>query len=247
MCRLFGIVALRPADAGLLEAFADLAATGNTPDGGPDARGHADGWGLAVFRDGALVDYARGLGAANRDGRFLEHARAFADGPAIAIAHLRRASDRMPVSPRWSHPFVATRAGRAWAFAHNGGLPNYAFQEEIGIDSQVLFRELLERLDSPAAADVAQATAGMVQAATETYRGYSGLNFLLTDGTRLHAFREFSPGDGNEAYYTLDQARTDAGVLVCSEPLPGMRGSAIPKGTLLTVDRDGRVDATRVL
>src|SRR6266571_6500151 len=132
MCCRFGIVASRPGDPRLLEAFGELAVTGNTPGGGPDARGHADGWGLAVYRDGALVDYARGVGAANRDPRFREHAGSLANGPAIAIAHLRRASRKMPLSVRFSHPFVETRGGRTWAFAHNGGLAGYVFNGEDG-------------------------------------------------------------------------------------------------------------------
>ena len=248
MCRLLGIVASPHVDLGLLEAFAELAVTGNTPEGGPDARGHADGWGLAVFRDGALVDYARGLGAANHDARFREHARSLADGPAIVIAHLRRASEKMPVSPRWSHPFVETRGGRTWAFAHNGGLTHYVFDEEDGlIDSQVLFREILAHLDGPAPEDVARATAAMAETAKTVYGGYSALDFLMTDGTRLHAFREFAASERNEAYYTLNHGRADASVIICSETTRGVAGTEVPKGVLLSVNADGSFFKTQVL
>lgn len=248
MCRLLGLVATRPPDPRLLEAFAELAVTGNTPDGGPDARGHADGWGLAVFRDGALVDYARGLGGANRDLRYREHARSLADaqgGPFVAIAHLRRRSSTMPPGIRWSHPFVETRGGRTWAFAHNGGLTDCPFRQEEGlIDSQILFRAILARLDGSDTKDVVRATAAAVETARADCGGYSALDFLLTDGTRLHAFREYAE---NAAYYTLNHARAGDGVLVCSQALPGIRGSEIPKGCLLTVDLDGSLAKTQVL
>ncbi len=252
MCRLLGVVGPGPLAADVLEAFAELAVTGNTPEGGPDARGHADGWGLAAFQDGALVDYARGLGAASRDPRFRERARSVAaapgQGPSIAVAHLRRASPRMPVSARWSHPFVETRGGRTWAFAHNGGLPAFAFHEDVGlIDSQVLFRELLARLDGGDHAEVARAAKAVAGAARETYGGYSAINFLLTDGARLHAFREYAATPENEAYFTLVRGRAGPAVLVGSEPVRGIAATPIRKGALVTVAADGRIEATQVL
>src|SRR2546425_12105965 len=64
MCRLFGAMSQGPVYYDLFEEFADLAVMGNTPRGGADERGHRDGWGLAFFRNGALVGHVRGAGSA---------------------------------------------------------------------------------------------------------------------------------------------------------------------------------------
>ena len=56
---------------------------------------------------------------------------------------------------------------------------------------------------------------------------YSALNFLMTDGERLWAYREFGdkrfdPGETlaeREKYYTLYVTRVDRSAVVCSEPL----------------------------
>ena len=74
MCRLFGAVSLGPVYYELFEEFADLAVRGNTPRGGPDERGHRDGWGLAFYRNGSLVDHVRGVGSAEGDPQYFKAA-----------------------------------------------------------------------------------------------------------------------------------------------------------------------------
>ncbi len=74
MCRLFGAIGNGPVAYDLFEEFADLAVTGNTPSGGPDERGHQDGWGLAFFHDGKLEQHARGPGSAQGDPKYAQAA-----------------------------------------------------------------------------------------------------------------------------------------------------------------------------
>ena len=253
MCRLFGAVSHGPVYYDLFEEFADLAVMGNTPRGGPDERGHRDGWGIAFFRNGAMVEPARGVGSAQSDPRYLQAAwkvaKANIDRKAgeriVVLAHIRRASPNTPVGVEWSHPFVDSKAGRSWAFAHNGGRNDCPFREEDGrIDSQVAFRLMLSNLDGAEPAEVAAATKATVDAVRRDYGGYSSLNFLLTDGERLHAFRDF---EKDSAYYTLYEDDFGEAVLVCSQTILGMRENPIPKGYLVSVGPDLKAERTRIL
>src|SRR3989337_2174852 len=128
MCRLFGAVSHGPVYYDLFEEFADLAVMGNPPRGGPDERGHRDGWGIAFFRNGAMVEHARGVGSAQSDPRYLQAAwkvaKANLAGRAgerfVVPPHLRGAPPNPPFVFEGPPPFFASRAGRSWAFAHNG-------------------------------------------------------------------------------------------------------------------------------
>jgi len=74
-----------------------------------------------------------------------------------------------------------------------------------------------------------------VEAARKEYGGYSSLNFLLTDGERLHAFRDYVK-DGD--YYTLYYDDFGEIVLACSQPILGMKDDPVVKGSLLSVGPD---------
>jgi glutamine amidotransferase len=244
MCRLFGAISQGPVYYELFEEFANLALLGNTPRGGPDDRGHRDGWGLAFFRNGKLLDHARGVGSAESDPKFYQAAWKVAktniDRKAgerlVVLAHLRRASKGTPVGPEFSHPFVEAKGGRTWAFAHNGGLNDCPWREEDGrIDSQVAFRLLLSNLDGPEPEQVLSATKATVETVRREYGGYSALNFLLTDGERLHAFRDY---EKDADYYTLYYDDFGEMVLTCSQPILGMKDDPVVKGSLLSVGPD---------
>jgi len=251
MCRLFGAISQGPVYYELFEEFADLAVLGNTPRGGPDERGHRDGWGLAFFRNGALVDHVRGAGSAQGDPKYFMAAWRVAKTNTerragerlIVLAHIRRASSGSPVGPEWSHPFIETRGGRTWAFAHNGGPASLAPGEnEKRGDSPVLFRTLLGNLDGPDPEQVAKATKATVETIRAEF-GYTGLNFLISDGQWLHAFREYQE---NGDYYTLYHDDFGEAVLVCSQPILGMRGNLLLGGYLLSAGSGLEVVKTRV-
>ena len=252
MCRLFGAVSQGPIYYDLFEEFADLAVVGNTPSGHPDERGHQSGWGIAFFENGKLAQHVRGRGAAPSEPRYYGCAWKIAklniDRKAgvslVVIAHLRRASTKAPVGEEWSHPFVASKGDHTWAFAHNGGLNDFpVHREPMATDSQALFEELLRNLDDADPKGVAAATRATVEEARRK-NGYSSMNFLLTDGTWLHAFREFQE---NADYYTLYHDHFGEAVLVCSQPILGMRENLLSKGYLLSIGPDLGVVRTRVL
>jgi predicted glutamine amidotransferase len=253
MCRIFGAISVGPVYYDLFEEFADLAVLGNTPRGGPDERGHRDGWGIACFHNGSLRDHVRGVGSAQSDPKFFQAAWKIAktniDRKAgerlVVLGHLRRASAGMPVGPEWSHPFLESRDGRTWAFAHNGGLNEYPLRgDDGGIDSQAAFKLLLSNLDGPDPEQVAAATKTTVAIARREYGGYSSLNFLLTDGERLHAFREY---EKDSDYYTLYYDDFGEMVVVCSQPILGMKDDPVVKGSLVSVGSDLKIRRQLVL
>ncbi|HLB68956.1 MAG TPA: class II glutamine amidotransferase, partial [Thermoplasmata archaeon] len=162
----------------------------------------------------------------------------------VLVAHIRRASPGMSIGAEWSHPFIKTKGDHTWAFAHNGGLASFAHGEDEKVgDSQVLFRTLLGNLDGSDPEQVAKATRATVETIRAEF-GYTGLNFLLSDGQSLHAFREYQE---NGDYYTLYHDHFGEAVLVCSQPILGMRDNLLVKGYLLSAGPGLEVVKTRVL
>src|SRR3970282_2171451 len=74
MCRLFGAIGPGPIYYDLFEEFADLAIMCNTPTGGPDHRGHPDGWALVFLQHRKLIHHVRGRGAAPSEPRYYGYA-----------------------------------------------------------------------------------------------------------------------------------------------------------------------------
>jgi predicted glutamine amidotransferase len=226
----------------LFEEFADLATQGMCPIGAPDERGHKDGWGLACFQNGALTMHIRDAGCAADASKYYGTAWKIAKlnierAPGqslIVMGHLRRASVAGLVAQKYSHPFVEQRDGVTWAFQHNGSLVKDP-GEKGQIDSQVLFQSLLNRIEGRTHEDVAKATRGVRDEAIEKYGGFTGLNFMLSDGQSLHAYRDFQT---NGQYYTLYIDNFGEMVIAASEPILAMQAEPIPKGILHTVSAD---------
>jgi len=242
---MMGIVSQGPVYYDLFEEFADLATKGIGPIGAPDERGHRDGWGIACFQDGELKFHERDAGSAPESSKYygvawriaklnLERA---AGRSLIVLGHLRRASDQTQVGVRWSQPFVETRAGVTWSFHHNGALVR-SDPDSGRSDSQVLFGLLLDALDGREHKAVAEATRAVRRLAIEDYGGFTGLNFMLTDGVCLHVYRDFQ---ANGHYYTLYQDDLGELIVTVSEPVLGMASEPIPRGILHTVSPDLRV------
>jgi predicted glutamine amidotransferase len=250
MCRMMGVVSRGPVYYDLFEEFADLSTKGMAPIGAPDERGHRDGWGLLCFQNGVLKIQMKDVGGASEASRYYGTAWKIAklnieraEGQSlIVLGHLRRASDPKTIGQRWSHPFVEVRDGATWAFQHNGSL-NKESQDKDTIDSQILFHLVLEALDGRGHAAVAKATRVARQRAIEEYGGFTGLNFMMTDGAALHAYRDFQT---NGQYYTLYQDHFGEMVITTSEPILAMKADPMPRGVLYTVTPDLRVTTTAI-
>ncbi len=242
MCRMMGVVSRGPVYYDLFEEFADLATQGMCPIGAPDERGHKDGWGLACFQNGALTVHMRDAGCAADASKYYGTAWKIAklnierapEKSLIVMGHLRRASVAGLVAQKYSHPFVEERDGVTWAFQHNGSLVNDP-GEKGQIDSQVLFQSLLDRIEGRAHEDVATAARGVRDEAIEKYGGFTGLNFMLSDGQSLHVYRDFQT---NGQYYTLYLDNFGEMVIAASEPILAMQAEPIPRGILHTISTD---------
>jgi len=236
---MMGVVSQGPVYYDLFEEFADLATQGMCPLGAPDERGHRDGWGLACFQDGALKFHMRDAGSAADASKYYGTAWKIAKlnierAPGrslIVMGHLRRASSKGLVAQRFAHPFVEERDGVTWAFQHNGSLVNDPNEEGM-IDSMILFRFLLDSLPGREHEDVAKATAATRNMAIEKFGGFTSLNFVLTDGRSLHAYRDFQT---NGQYYTLYLDNFGEMMIVASEPILAMRAEPMPRGILHTI------------
>ena len=242
MCRMMGVVSQGPVYYDLFEEFADLATQGMCPIGAPDERGHKDGWGLVCFKNGDLQYHARDTGSAADASKYYGTAWKIAKlniertpgQSLIVMGHLRRASLTGLVAQKYSHPFIDERDGVTWAFQHNGSLVNDPGEKGL-IDSQVLFQSVLNRIESRAHDDIAKATRAVREEAIEKYGGFTGLNFMLSDGQSLHVYRDFQT---NGQYYTIYLDNFGEMVIAVSEPILAMHADPIPKGILHTVSAD---------
>ena len=250
MCRMMGVVSRGPVYYDLFEEFADLATQGMCPLGAPDERGHKDGWGLACFRNGALTLHMRDAGSAVDASRYYGTAWKIAKlnieratgQSLIVMGHLRRASVGGLAAQKFSHPFVMERDGVMWAFQHNGSLVN-DFGDREKIDSQLIFELLLERLEGRDHDAVAKATGAMRDLAIQKYGGFTALNFMLSDGRSLHAFRDFQT---NGQYYTLYLDNFGEMMIAASEPILAMQVEPMPRGVLHTITSDLELQRTIV-
>jgi len=239
---MLGVVSQGPVYYDLFEEFADLATQGMCPIGAPDERGHKDGWGLACFQDGALKFHMRDAGSAADASKYYGTAWKIAKlnierAPGrslIVMGHLRRASVGGLVAQKFAHPFVEERDGVTWAFQHNGSLVNDP-GEKGQIDSQVLFQSLLDYIEGRTHEDVAKATRAVRDEAIDKHGGFTGLNFILSDGHSLHVYRDFQT---NGAYYTLYIDNFGEMIIAASEPILAMKAEPIPRGVLHTVAAD---------
>ncbi len=250
MCRMMGVVSQGPVYYDLFEEFADLATQGMCPIGAPDERGHKDGWGLACFQNGELKFHMRDIGSAPDASRYYGYAWKIAklnieraNGQSlIVLGHLRRASSKARVAQKWSHPFVEERDGVTWAFQHNGSL-KHEVKDPDRIDSQVLFQLVLDSLEGRDHDSVAKAIRSARQRAEDEYGGFTSLNLMLSDGSALHAYRDF---EENGEYYTLYQDHLGEMVVTTSEPILAMKAEPMPRGIVHTVTPDLEVQRTTI-
>jgi len=242
MCRMMGVVSQGPVYYDLFEEFADLATQGMCPIGAPDERGHKDGWGLVCFKNGELQYHVRDAGSAADASKYYGTAWKIAKlniertpgQSLIVMGHLRRASVAGLVAQKYSHPFIEERDSVTWAFQHNGSLLNDPGEKGL-IDSQILFRSILDHIEDRSHEDMARATRAVREEAVEKYGGFTGLNFMLSDGRALHVYRDFQT---NGQYYTLYIDNFGEMVLATSEPILAMQAEPIPRGILHTVNTD---------
>jgi predicted glutamine amidotransferase len=232
MCRLLGITNFEyGTHRAVVEAFCGLAGGGAVMAGDPP--GHADGWGMAYYRDGRLAVCKSGLSLLEEADRVHDALSRVGSSP-VVILHLRKSAWKDTSSTRHAHPFQIDNV----AFAHNGVLHDY--------------RQLLPEITVPGLGDDALDTEvwfygfmsarsrGLGQAFLDTlsrikaegYR-FSALNCLFSDGRRLFAYRDYSK---EPDYYSLYKALAGSSCVICSEPLvPDLQWEMMGKGEFLEI------------
>jgi predicted glutamine amidotransferase len=171
MCRMLGMTAARP--TGVRDLLSDGARCLKAL-----SQEHADGWGIALFRDQWQIHRSTACAAVCPE---------FASGEAtLAIAHIRKKTVG-ELALRNTHPFQRGQ----FVFAHNGTVetetlriaPEHAARTVGTTDSEKLFAFVLTAID-----EVGDVERGIRKAAA-MLPGLGTASFLISDGVRLFAHR----------------------------------------------------------
>ncbi|MDD4052638.1 MAG: class II glutamine amidotransferase, partial [candidate division Zixibacteria bacterium] len=183
---------------------------------------NADGWAIGYYLDNdSAWSIERSSAPAIVDPRFdtvvihvaFEH-------PRIAMAHVRTCSSGLCDIPN-PHPFERDIGGRHWLMGHNGTIeksvlldlirpdyfsanpPQYGANIDEWIDSDLYFILMLQAIEDHGY-DIKPALGEVIQHLREAIPGDAKkLNFILTDGATLWAYRQ-----GNTLYYTYELGDT---------------------------------------
>jgi predicted glutamine amidotransferase len=138
--------------------------------------------------------------------------------PQIALSHIRACSSGLCDIPN-PHPFERVKNGRHWLMGHNGTIskqilldlirpeyfeanpPQYGANYSEWIDSDLYFVYMLQTLED-FGWQIKYGIGEVVKRLREEIPGDAQLNFFLTDGMTLWAYRE-----GHSLYYMYDPAR----------------------------------------
>ncbi len=261
MCRLLGVIANKPVDLefSLLRANKPFRNFGKS---------NPDGWGIGWYENSLAKVFKRSLSALN-DHRFFELSKEVSSK--IIIAHVRKGTGAIP-SEQNSHPFQY----KNWIFAHNGsidreflfGLLKDKYRENIKgeTDSEVYFYWILQCIE-----DYNNVTEGIKRAVEKVItKSHSGLNFLLSDGAQLYAFRYSDTLRGYYSLYLLRRIsfydelfqvisdetgallrskslRGERAVLVCSEQLTEEKWEEIEVGSLVIIGQNLNIRIKQIL
>ena len=238
MCRMVGVVFRREFPMSTLLDLKEVAKTGRIPD--EPAPGHKDGWGIVSFRHGSPLYVGRSCRPIFNDDSY-ESARKDVlklESPNILIAHARALSSGAATIPN-THPFVMDGI----VMCHNGTVQNIKFRTEHKpkgeTDSERLLARLADRFEE--SGDLEASIKDLVVEDIHPLE-YSAAIMFISDGRKLFAYRDFSPGKSGE-YYDLKVALLDNSVSFFQETIAGYEGdvSEIENGELVTVDLDLRL------
>jgi len=230
LCRILGIVSNEGFSQEYLTEFRKLAGNGRVRR---EAKpGHKDGWGVVLY-DGNVPRYlAREPNNALTDSKYLEVSGRVAKAEeGILLAHLRKATRNGERSIGNTHPFV----NGTWAFAHNGGIRRFNVKPrglQGTTDSERFFRLLTNRLAKDGSFE--ESLAWSVSFVRRNFN-YSSLNFVLSDGDVLYAYRDCKEA---EDYYAMLYKPNKNAVIISQEPLDKEDWKPIPNRNLAIVQKD---------
>jgi len=235
---MVGIVFRREFPMETLFDLRDVARTGVVP--GERTPGHGDGWGIVSFRHDAPLYVGRSTRPIFNDESF-ESARQDVlkvEAPNILIAHARALSSGAATIQN-THPFVMDGI----ALCHNGTVSNVKFKPRHPVkgetDSEKLLARLVDRVED--SGDLGSSIKALVSEDIHSHE-YSAAIMFISDGKKLFAYRDFSPGKSAE-YYNLKMAANPESVIFFQETGIGygIDVSQIENGELVTVDLNLKV------
>ena len=240
MCRLFSVVSNKPIEfSSVLNRFKEKFSETNP-----------DGWGLGWYKNEKAEVFKEGIPAHDPTSQFNQLTKEVKSQ--IIIAHVRKLSHGPPAEEN-SHPFQVNN----WLFAHNGIVdrdhlcslldPKNKQKLKGETDSEVYFYWLLQNIETHNK-DVIQ---GVKDAINEVIReNYTGVNFLLSDGTTLYAFRYSQSRQDAYTLYKLEKNPSkscEKAVLICSEPLTAEEWDKIEFGHMLVVSNSLKIREVKIL
>ncbi|MCP4547956.1 MAG: T9SS type A sorting domain-containing protein [bacterium] len=213
-----------------------------------------NGWGLVTFADeGAEPVINRSSLAAINDPEFdptvIARAELF---PEVCFAHVRNCSSGLCEIPN-PHPFYRELNGKHWFLAHNGSIlksvlldliptdyftlhpPVNGDNPQDWIDSELYFMYVMQTVEEHGW-DVKAGLGEVILKLRAFLPGeYHSLNFILSDGATLWAYRE-----GADLFYT-NAAGLDAGTTAIASRYPGheqARWIRLENGELITATKE---------
>ncbi|MCD6310497.1 MAG: class II glutamine amidotransferase [Candidatus Eremiobacteraeota bacterium] len=258
MCRLLGVIANKPVDLKFsLECFKNF------------AKRNPDGWGIGWYEEkGTAKVFKQRLSAVAEESKLPILSKEVRSK--IIIAHVRKRTQGN-ASEKNSHPFQH----KNWIFAHNGSVDKNYLWELLNdnhrnaikgeTDSEVYFHWILQCVKEEENVEngLRKAIEHVVKGSYSkgSYSRYTGLNFLLSDGKKLYAFRYSSHSKNYYALFELKREPTTSGpmellsketaslirskslkreksILVCSEKLTEEEWKSIKLGNLLVINPD---------
>jgi len=261
MCRLFGIIANKEVDINYSFFKADRKSFKEL------SKEHPDGWGIGWFDDGIAKIFKQGAEDVNYEKYQFDKAKEIRSK--IIISHVRKATqgDR---STKNAHPFKF----KNWLFAHNGSVKRKPLLELLtngyaqlisDTDSEVYFHLIIQEIEN--AGEVVRGIKSAIKK-VKNCGDYTGLNFIMSDGKNLYAYRDAAQ---NESYYSLDYLERDPqkpfeaksketkallcskalanekAILVCSEKLSQEDWNEIDMGTLIIVNSNLKITCKKLM
>jgi len=251
MCRLFGVIANQKIDIEYSFFRADEKPFKEF------SKEHPDGWGIGWFDNRKTKIYKQGYGK-KYDFDKVKKVRS-----KIIISHVRKATTG-DKSTQNAHPFEF----KNWLFVHNGSVERKCLLKLLAdsytkltsqTDSEVYFHLVMQEIKNTG--DVIEGAKSTIKKVKEC-GGYSGLNFIMSDGENLYAYRDAST---SESYYSLYYLKrepkeffraksketkillhsktlaNEEAVLICSEKLSQENWKEIDIGALIIVDSALRI------
>lgn len=200
--------------------------------------GHKDGWGIVGYQKHTPILLGRQPTNAMKDPKY-EEAYEHLDQLRLTgslMAHLRKAS-KGGRSQENTAPFIRGE----WCFGHNGTIKNFDINIKDlkgGTDSERFFLLMLRRIveNSTSTENAIEKTIHEIRHLCE----YSSLTFLLSNGTRIYAYRECSDPKYSWYYnlmYTIDEDM----VLISQQKIWHRDWVTIPNKTLVTVFKNLKI------